>query len=147
MLVFDKHMAAINSGVVTKTNVIGIRKLLSAADRRRRGLSLSVTCPNFHDGDDRALQNALKDKLPKVNDDLHESGKKLLQSKRYAKRWSPGQAAVIADLAEFRLVRFDWAGQFETPTPVYEVRAHSGGAFRFINVPWQNGGDGPEVTT
>ena len=143
MYAFDKHLAAITSGTVTKPNVIGIRKLIKAADRRRRGLSLSVTSPFFHDGDDKALLKALESNPPKVAGDLHDSGLKLLQSRRYRKRLLV-VADIISTITEFRLVGFDWAGQIETQTPIYRAVSPLG-SFTFLNVPWQNGGDGPQV--
>jgi len=50
-MTFQKHIDAIASGSVTKTNIIGLRKALNAEGRRRAGLSVSMTCPKVS-GDD-----------------------------------------------------------------------------------------------
>lgn len=71
---FKAHMAAVQSGTVTKTNIIGIRKLLNGSIRRAQG-------------------------------------------------WSVGMSTPKGDALD--------GGTYE--------------AFRFINIPWQSGGDGPEI--
>lgn len=73
---------------------------------------------------------------PLVCGDLHESGLRVLQSRRYAKRWTDEQRAIIADAAAFRLVRFDWLDSLHC-NPVYQVETADGRAFCFRVVPWQ----------
>ena len=95
---------------------------------------------------------------PRVADELHEGGLKVLRNRRYAKRLEPF-AASIAALDHFRLVGFEdisRRGDGTHNVPVYAAwstippkgDALDGGtyeAFRFRNVPWQSGGDGPEI--
>lgn len=136
------HLAAIQSGEVTKTNVIGIRKALNANARRDRGLSVSSTAPNMSDDDCDDIIQALGKHSPRVVGPLHDSGLKLLQSKRYAKRLEPVRD-VIDGLESFRLVDFRWHKPMEC-VPVYRA-CGAGRWFEFCNIPWQSGGDGPEL--
>lgn len=139
------HMAAIQSGQITKTNVIGLRKILNANARRVRGYSVSSTCPKYTPAEVEALERALARRKPRVVGRLHETGLKLLQSKRYRKRLAP-VAAIVAKLDSFRLVGFDMIDHDMHAIPIYEARAGRK-AFVFRNVPWQAGGNGPEIIT
>jgi hypothetical protein len=138
------HMAAIKSGTITKTNVIGLRKILNASKRRYLGYSVSSTAPNYTPAEVDALENALERHKPRVTGELHASGLKLLQSPRYRKRLADVQA-IIAKLDSFRLVRFDRIGnREENAVPVYKACAGRK-SFTFRNIPWQSGGNGPEI--
>lgn len=82
----------------------------------------------------------------------------MLRSPRYAKRLAP-YADSIAVIDHFRLIDFEdisRRGDGTHNTPVYAVWCEipskgdvlDGGvyeAFRFQNIPWQSGGDGPEI--
>ena len=141
-MTFQKHIDAIASGSVTKTNIIGLRKALNAEGRRRAGLSVSTTCPKVS-GDDIYLALAMIDRdRPKVVGELHDSGIKLLQSKRYAKRLAD-YADVIEWPSHFELCGFDQVSRYSVP--VYRLVGQNGGSFKFRNIPWQSGGNGPEI--
>lgn len=147
MNTYEKHMAAIESGEVSKTNVIGIRKAINHAERLRAGLSgnrSSVTV-----GEAMALRRALVDNRPKVTGELHETGLAVLRNRRYAKRWKAWQQQAIDAADHFRLVGFDLIGRRGAhAVPVYALwskvppkgDAMDDGtyeAFHFRNVPWQ----------
>lgn len=138
------HMAAIKSGKITKTNVIGLRKILNADARRVNGWSASSTSPKYTRDEVIALENALERHKPRVTGELHNTGLALLQSRRYRKRLADVQG-IIDKLDSFRLVRFDRIGnRDENAVPVY--RACAGRKFfTFRNIPWQSGGNGPEI--
>lgn len=136
MSTYQKHMAAIMSGEVTKSNVIGIRKGINAAYRAARGWSNSSTAPIWTAPDLNTLHNMLEARRPRVTGDLHETGKKLLRSSRYRKRWNEQQAAIIERLDHFKLIRFDCIGDYSVP--VYEAVASTGQSFLFRNIPWQS---------
>jgi hypothetical protein len=144
-MTFQKHIDAITSGEVTKTNIIGLRKALNTSARRRAGLSVSTTSPNVSE-DDIHLALALIDReRPKVGGELHDSGVKLLQNKRYAKRLAEYED-VIAWPSHFELCGFDRLGLYGNHSvPVYRLVGQNGGSFKFRNIPWQSGGDGPEL--
>ena len=141
----NKHLEAILAGEVTKTNVTGIRKAINAMERRREGYSTSRTSPRLTPDDVFAIEQALAEHEPVVVGELHETGLKLLRSPRYAKRLAQVKAIVDSPALHFKLVAFDRIGpRGEYAVPVY--RAHRGDAsFLFRNIPWQSGGDGPEV--
>ena len=151
----QKHLDAIESGTVEKTNVIGIRKVLAHVARLRAGYS-GNRC-NATPYEARTLELTLERVKPRVVGELHETGLELLRSRRYAKRWQPWQQAAIDAADHFRLSRFDRIGHGGLHmVPVYEVWAKvppkgdamDGGtyqAFSFRNIPWQSGGNGPEI--
>lgn len=101
---FEKHLAAIRSGEITKSNVIGIRKALNEYDRG--GYSRSSTAPQWTLEQVNAIEAAIDLHKPLVTGELHNSGMALLQSPRYRKRLA-SVAEIIAGLDHFRLVRFD----------------------------------------
>lgn len=142
----SNHMADITSGTVTKTNVIGLRKILNADARRQHGWGTSSTCPKYTHDEAVALERALSRCKPVVTGELHETGLALLRSPRYKKRLA-GVKPIIDALDSFRLVRFDRIGRHDAyAVPVYEARAGSK-SFVFRNIPWQSGGNGPELVT
>lgn len=149
MGVFEKHLAAIEAGAVEKTNVIGMRKGLNAYWRECRGWSNSATSPKLTSWEAMALQDAVREHKPTVLGELHASGLKVLQNPRYAKRWTGHVKDVIDSLAKgpvmFRLVDWTYEGSHgQYAYPVYMVSTWAG-SFSFRNIPWQSGGNGPEV--
>lgn len=138
------HLADIESGFVTRTNIIGIRKALNADWRNSRGYGNSRTSPSISSDELDSVIAAINSNKPIVQGELHDLGVKLLQSKRYAKRWNARQSAIIADIAQFHLV--DWfdanRGYY---IPVFRVIGTNGDSFNYYNIPWQSGGNGPEL--
>lgn len=143
---FDIHAAAIRAGVVTKTNVIGLRKALNSHEREVRGYSISSTAPRITKDERFELLNDLLPAFhPVVTGELHDSGVKLLQSPRYRKQLAP-VAEIVADIDRFELVGFDYVGQYGlNTTPVYRCHGRNGKAFNFTNLAWQSGGNGPVI--
>lgn len=138
-----RHMAAICSDAIAKTNIIGLRKAFNAFERSRAGYSVSRTAPNITADEYSALERAVEEKQPRVVGELHDSGIKLLQNPRNARRLAP-VADIIADLACFRLIGFGWLDATHC-VPQYRAIARDGRKFAFQNVPWQSGGNGPEI--
>lgn len=133
---FKKHLAAIEAGEVTKTNVIGIRKAINHVERLRAGWSGNRSNVAPHEAD--ALEVALAQREPRVLGELHDSGLKLLRSPRWRKRWNERQAGIIERLDHFSLVRFDRIGASGIQAiPVYRAVATTGQSFLFRNIPWQ----------
>jgi len=147
----EKHLAAIKSGHIDKGNVIGMRKAFNHVARIGRGWSVSPSAPRVSFEEVDAMQAALENYRPKVTGELHETGKALLQSRRYAKRWNEVQTHAISQIDHFRLIGFEEnPGQKGSFVPVYEVWARDSmglmrNAFTFWNIPWQSGGNGPEI--
>jgi hypothetical protein len=134
---FQKHLAAIEAGEVTKTNVIGIRKAINHVERLRAGWSGNRSSVAPHEAD--ALEVALAQREPRVLGELHDSGLKLLRSPRWRKRWNERQAGIIERLDHFNLVRFDRIGANSVQAiPVYRAVATTGQSFLFRNIPWQS---------
>ncbi len=141
-----RHKAAVTSGRVEKTNVIGIRKALNAMERARDNPP-ELTDALF------GLIEAIGKHRPTVTGELHESGLKVLRNPRYAKLWNDAQRAIINyPLAKFRLIRFDWIGpRGAQVVPVYLISGDERmGSFAFRNIPWQSAWslgeeDGPRV--
>lgn len=141
---FQKHLAAVKSGEISKSNVVGIRKALNAGLRADDGLSNSCTSPEWSDQERYEIDLALREFRPRVVGELHDSGLKLLHSRRYAKRLA-WQASRIVRIDHFRLCWFSAIDCLHV-APVYEACALSGSPmFRFRNIAWQSGGDGPEI--
>ena len=141
-----KHLAAIKAGEVTKTNIIGMHKALNALARTEMGYSTSRTSPSISAEDRRDLLLALSRRHPHVAGELHDSGVEVLRNRRYDRRWTEAQRAVIGTLDHFELIGFAEAN-YSTFTPVYRVVGANGIYFDFVNIPWQSGGDGPRVLT
>ena len=142
----EMHIAAIKAGEVTRTNVIGLRKALNNHERQERGYSVSVTATNIKPEErDLILDKLLPNSPPIVRGELHDTGIALLKNKRYAKQLER-VADIVTNLDHFRLVGFDYIGQYgDKTTPVYRAYDTKGNSFPFCNVPWQSGGHGPEV--
>lgn len=153
---FNCHLAAVKAGKVTRTNIIGIRKLLNGAVRRAAGWSVGMTAPlGTLDQADEIL-TAIRKHQPRVTGELHASGLKVLRNPRHAKRLAD-YADSIAAADHFRLVDFDQLGRDGAySVPIYALwstvppkgDALDGGtyeALRFRNIPWQSGGNGPEI--
>lgn len=130
-----RHLAAIEAGEVTKSNIIGIRKILNHVARIRNGYSGNRSNATPADAD--SLCAAIWQHRPRIAGEMHESGLKLLRSKRYAKRLAP-VADIIAALDHFELVAFPHydSGYFYT-APIYRAVAMDGRGFNFRNLPWQ----------
>lgn len=142
---FDAHLAAIISGQVTKTNVIGIRKALNAETRRASGWKVGRTSPNVTEAQFEALWDALREHKPIVIGELHKTGLTQIRNERY-RRQLHSVADILPNVTRFRLVGFDAIGRRgECWVPVYRAETETGSGFRFVNVPWQSGGRGPEL--
>jgi len=154
MSAMQKHLDAIAAGRVTKTNIIGIRKAINHIERLRRGWPGNRS--NATEQELFAVERMIADLKPRVAGELHETGVKLLQSPRYKKRWDRWQQEAIDVIDHFQLIRYD---RIEAnAVSVYEVWAKvppkgagldgaSYQAFRFRNIPWQSGGNGPEIVS
>lgn len=153
---FAKHLAAIERGEITRSNVIGIRKLLNGSARRAAGWFVGMTTPLGTLEQADAILDAIRKHRPRVAGELHDGGLKVLRNPRHAKRLAP-YADSIAAADHFRLVDFEQMGRDDAySVPIYALwstvppkgDALDGGtyeAFRFRNIPWQSGGNGPEI--
>lgn len=143
----QKHLDAIRAGKVDRTNVIGLRKLINASERAARGYSVGVTACTVSGDDLLTIENALGTCCPVVCGELHTSGLALLRSPRYAKRLQNYLPALEGEV-NFHLIRFDRIDNYSRVTvPVYRVTKGDDHMhlFTFRNIPWQSGGEGPEI--
>lgn len=143
----QRHIAAIQSGNVTKTNVIGLRKALNHIARLEEGWSGNRS--NATPEEVAEAVAALAAREPLVRGDLHASGVRIVTSPRWWRRFNQRQHEVIRTLHGFRLVRFDYVDSTHV-TPVFRAVGETGD-FLFRNVPWQTvafggeGESGPQV--
>lgn len=145
-----KHLEAINAGTITKTNVIGLRKIFNHVARLDYGLSGNRSNATIADAD--KLFSAIYKHKPRVAGELHDSGLALLNNKRYAKQLA--QVSHLLPLVSgFRLVDFEYFDRLHC-VPIFEARdneslysGHDAALFQFRNIPWQSGGNGPEIVT
>jgi hypothetical protein len=141
---FQKHIDAIASGEVTKTNIIGLRKAMNATVFPHLYCKRLAASSDLIEQVYLALAMIDRDN-PKVVGDLHDSGVKTLQNKRYAKRLAEYQD-VIEWPSHFELCGFDKIGAYgQYVVPIYRLTGQNGGTFKFMNIPWQSGGNGPEI--
>lgn len=141
---FEKHLAAIRAGTVTKTNVIGIRKALNARARHWRAkCEAAPTESQFAELFE--LFDGIKPEstYARVTGELHDSGLAILQSKRYRKALE-SVAEIVADIQYFTLRGFD-EHENQTYHAVYRAHDSRGRSFPFKVTPWQAGGNGPEI--
>ena len=138
----QNHIEAIISGTITKANIIGIRKVFNADNRRRAGYSVSRTAPTFTGEELRELAAAIHEIAPVVKGEWHESGIKVLTSPRYRKQLSQVLDKIESGIQEFRLI--DYWEERGNVYPVYLVETGKG-SFRYFNIPWQSGGKGPKL--
>jgi hypothetical protein len=142
---FAKHIEAIRSDAVTKTTVIGLRKTLNADQRRASGWSVGRTTPAVDTDTVQQAIDMIETKQPLVVGALHDTGVAVLTNKRYRKQLHPYHD-VIDNLVSFHLIGFEPIGRRgEQVTPIYRATGKFGTSFTFINIPWQSGGNGPEV--
>jgi hypothetical protein len=138
------HLAAVQSGVVTKTNVIGIRKAINAKLRRDYGYSTGFTSPKLTAADIFAIEAAIAYHTPRVEGELDSTGRALLNSPRYRVRLDRVRE-IVSSLSRFRLMGYHRIGDgLPHVVPIYKACSPCG-SFIFINVAWQSGGAGPEI--
>lgn len=135
MSTFQKHLASIESGKITRSNIIGIRKAFNAFEKSRRwGGSWKAPAMT---ADEYSRAESLIDRFhPTALGELHEGGLKVLRNPRYAKRWNEREQRIIAGAARFDLIRFDWLNATHC-VPVFRVISRDCESFAFRNVPWQ----------
>lgn len=136
MSTFKKHLAAINAGEVTASNVIGLKKATSAFERRRAGWSVGMTAPDWTVAEMAEIARALKTRQPTVAGPLHNSGLKQLRDRRYHKRWDEREAGIIARIDHFKLVGITGVGR-RSHAAIFKAVDATGQSFCFYNVPWQ----------
>lgn len=130
-----KHLDAIKSGAITKTNIIGLRKAFNANARLARGYSLGVTSPRVTLDDIGEIRRAITMHEPRVSRELDASGRKVLQDRRYRNRWTVGQARIISEIEFFRFVGFRDIGDIHH-VPIFKAISKWGN-INFIVIPWQ----------
>lgn len=150
MSTFKKHIAAIESGRIERSNIIGIRKALNAWGRQSRGYSVSRTAPRVAIEDINGAEHAIERHHPTAIGQLHESGLKVLRNPRYRRRWTEAQQRIIDGACRFDLIRFDPVADGRNWVPVWRVISRDGEHFAFRNIPWQTAWsfgeeDGPRV--
>lgn len=142
---FQTHIDAIRSGRVEKRNIAGLRKAFNADARRGRGRSTGATAPKATPEQLDEASECVTQCRPLVVGALHDSGLVVIRSKRN-RRNLESVADLVPHVVRFRLVQFEMWGQYgDYFVPVYRAETEDGRGFRFVNVPWQSGGRGPQI--
>lgn len=147
---FAKHLAAINSGRIDRTNIIGLRKAFNAFEKSRHWGG-SWQAPKMTADQYSAAEKAIAARQPVAVGELREGGLKVLRNPRYRNRWSERQQAIIdAPDLRFELARFDWLNAVHCVPVFRAVSAKLGQSFTFRNIPWQTAWtmgeeDGPRI--
>lgn len=140
-----RHLAAIESGQVERGNLIGIRKLVSASMRAARGWSVGRGQAVAPVEDVESILSAILAHKPRAVGELHKGGLAVLANKRN-RRNLERVADIVPDVVMFRLVDYELEGRAGGYfVPLWRAFTADGRFFDFYNVPWQSGGNGPEV--
>jgi hypothetical protein len=140
-----RHLAAIESGWINRGTVTGIRKMVSASTRASMGWSVGGGQAKAPAEDVEKVLAALMDRAPLAVGELHAGGLAVLASKRNRRKLER-VADIAPDVVTFRLVDYELQGRAgEYFAPIWRASTVDGRRFDFLNIPWQSGGDGPEV--
>lgn len=142
----ENHLAAIKSGKIERGNIIGLRKLINAGERDARGWSIGRTSAVVGLADLDKIESAISEHHPTAVGELHAGGLAVLRNQKYKGRWNDLQRRVIDGASRFDLLRFDRIGSNGVHcVPVFRVINRDGESFVYRNIPWQSGGNGPEI--
>lgn len=141
-----RHLATIKGGTIDRGTVTGIRKMISASVRASMGWSVGGGQAKAPLEDVQAVLDAITAKRgPLAVGDLHKGGLAVLASKRNRKALAD-VADIAPDVVTFRLVDYELQGRAgEYFVPIWRAETSDGRRFDFLNIPWQSGGNGPEV--
>ena len=138
------HLAAVESGQIDRGNVTGIRKLVSSSTRASMGWSVGGGQPKAPLEDVESVLSAITERQPLAKGELHDNGLKVLRNRRH-RRALEEVASIAETVTGFRLVDYELRGRSGGYfVPIWRAESPAGW-FDFINIPWQSGGDGPEV--
>lgn len=137
---FQKHKAALESGVVGPAFIRGMRAAMHASDRRECGYHTSATSPKI-DGDQIGwLLRQIGDNPPRIEAEQSQKGLEWLRDKRRYRKLSDFQRAVVNDFSHFTLAGFEDVGRLVAFfVPVYTVHALNGKQFSYYAGSWQSG--------
>lgn len=95
--------------------------------------------------DVEVVLGAIEAHQPAAVGELHKSGLAVLASKRN-RRNLERVADIVPDVVMFRLVDYELDGRAgDYFVPIWRAFTADGRFFDFHNIPWQSGGNGPEV--
>ena len=139
-----RHLAAIESGQIDRGNVTGIRKLVSSSIKASRGWRVGGGQAKASLEDVESVLSAIMERKPLATGDLHDNGQKVIRNRRH-RRALEGVASIADTVTGFRLVDYELRGRIgDYFVPIWRAESPAGW-FDFINIPWQSGGNGPEV--
>lgn len=144
---FEKHWHAITARkVVSRSNIIGIRKALNNAARWEAGWS----CNKGMIDPERAAQllSAVYRHIPAVDGQQLAFGRAYLRKPRNMRKLTDYQRDIVTSDAPLIFLVDYLEGPNRTFRPVFRVeRLYGGGHFCYTVTPWQAGGDGLEVVS
>ena len=140
-----RHLAAIKSGQIDRGTLIGIRKLVSSSTRAAYGYRVGGGQAKAPLEDVESVLAAIMERKPRAVGTLHASGLAVLANKRNRRKLEL-VADIVPDVVMFQLVDYELRGRAgESFVPIWRASTADGRGFDFLNVPWQSGGDGPEI--
>lgn len=145
MKTFDRHLAAVRSCIIDKSNIIGIRRMISQSERKARGWSIGSTACVVPLDDLDTLESEIARMHPTARGELHKGGVSVLTNPRYKKRLE-NVRHIVDTVSRFDLLRFERIGNHgQNCVPVWRAINRDGQSFVFRHIPWQSGGNGPEI--
>ncbi len=139
-----RHLATVKSGTIDRGTVIGIRKLVSSSYRAAHGYGVGGGQAKAPLEDMEAILVAIMEHKPVATGELHDNGLKVLRNPRHRKALA-GLEHVLTYTPTFRLVDYELRGRIgDYFVPIWRAESLLGW-FDFISIPWQSGGNGPEV--
>jgi hypothetical protein len=137
-----RHLAQIQTGRIDASTLRGLRKLVSGSLRKADGWSVGGGQAVAPLGDLWKVLDAITLHKPAATGELHDSGLEVMRNKRH--RSSLPDFA--PDVCGFVLVNYELQGPRKTYfVPIWRATTADGRYFDFQNIPWQSGGNGPEV--
>lgn len=144
---YDRHRAAIQSGIYPEGMINGFRKGYHAAARAQAGWSNSATAAKVTLAECQRLIDLIAHHEPRVTAEQCAKGLAYLQKHR--RKLGARELHVVDNLSHFRLIGFRDEGRNGVAflIPVYMAVAQDGKSFCYSAASWQSGGTGPEITS
>lgn len=144
---YERHRAAIQSGIYPEGMINGFRKGYHAAARAQAGWSNSSTAAKVTLEQCQRLIDLIALQEPRVTAEQCAKGLAYLQ--KYRRKLGVRELHVIDNLDHFRLIGFNDQGRNGVAflIPVYLAVAKDGKSFGYCAASWQSGGNGPEINS
>lgn len=142
---YERHRAAIQSGIYPEGMINGFRKGYHAAHRRERAYSVGSTAAKVSTEQCAQLIHLIAQHEPRVT--AEQCAKGLAWLRKHHKKLAARELHVLDNLDHFRLTGFYDIGTngFLFIVPVYMAVSKDKKSFSYYAASWQSGGTGPEI--